>query len=81
MRHLAHEEEQLKLVAKRLQEAWDRDPSCTTLGELQERHPEHKRLFAAVQEAEQRVLNLAKPLAQDVAAVPPSRVGTRGGRY
>ncbi|HUZ00134.1 MAG TPA: hypothetical protein VMU89_07265 [Thermomicrobiaceae bacterium] len=80
LRHLAYEEEQLRLVAKRLQEALDRDPSCATLSEFRERHPEHKRLFTAVQEAENRVSDLARPLAQDALAVPPSRVGTRGGR-
>lgn len=73
LQHLAHEREVLDAANERLQAAWDRDRSCATLAEFQERYPEHRRLAVAWEAAEARVRELSKVVEpEEVAFVEAS---------
>jgi hypothetical protein len=65
LQRLMHAEEALAQAKRQLQSAWDKAPECETVEELQEQHPEYKRLITAWENATQQVQDLSEPQIED----------------
>jgi hypothetical protein len=80
LRVLAREEGELGLLTTRLEAAWDRDRSCTTLAELGTHHPEYRALIAAWADAGARARTLSLPVQPDVTALDQAKLAVQERR-